>query len=51
MNFLCFLFIGVVAEIQKGVFPDDNQPLKCYTLCIMKTMRTVRKRKYIKYDK
>ncbi|XP_077255636.1 odorant binding protein 5 [Temnothorax americanus] len=29
-----------VAEIQKGVFPDDNQTLKCYTLCIMKTMRT-----------
>ncbi|XP_011701330.1 PREDICTED: general odorant-binding protein 19a, partial [Wasmannia auropunctata] len=31
---------GVVAGIQKGEFPDDNQPLKCYTLCIMKTMRT-----------
>ncbi|XP_011056723.1 PREDICTED: general odorant-binding protein 19a [Acromyrmex echinatior] len=31
---------GAVAGIQKGEFPDDNQPLKCYTLCIMKTMRT-----------
>ncbi|KYQ50417.1 Photoreceptor-specific nuclear receptor [Trachymyrmex zeteki] len=31
---------GAVAAIQKGEFPDDNQPLKCYTLCIMKTMRT-----------
>lgn len=49
MNFLCFLSIGAVAGIQKGDFPDDNQPLKCYTLCIMKSMRTVRKRKYTKY--
>ncbi|XP_036141529.1 general odorant-binding protein 19a isoform X2 [Monomorium pharaonis] len=31
---------GAVAGIQKGEFPDDNQPLKCYTLCIMKSMRT-----------
>ncbi|XP_018406938.1 PREDICTED: general odorant-binding protein 19a-like [Cyphomyrmex costatus] len=31
---------GAVAAIQKGEFPDDNQPLKCYTLCVMKTMRT-----------
>ncbi|XP_011644509.1 general odorant-binding protein 19a, partial [Pogonomyrmex barbatus] len=28
-----------VAGIQKGEFPDDKA-LKCYTLCIMKTMRT-----------
>jgi len=33
-----------VTGIQKGEFPDDNQSLKCYTLCIMKTMRTVRKK-------
>ncbi|XP_039310530.1 general odorant-binding protein 72 [Solenopsis invicta] len=31
---------GAVAGIQNGVFPDDNKPLKCYTLCVMKTMRT-----------
>jgi len=30
---------GAVAGIQKGEFPED-QTLKCYTLCIMKTMRT-----------
>lgn len=42
MNFLCFFSIGVVAGIQKGVFPED-QVLKCYTLCVMKAMRTVRK--------
>ncbi|CAL1674310.1 unnamed protein product [Lasius platythorax] len=29
-----------VAGMQTGQFPDDNQPLKCYTLCIMKAMRT-----------
>ena len=40
-----FVFKGAVAGIQKGEFPDDNQPLKCYTLCIMKTMRTVRTKK------
>lgn len=31
---------GAVAAIQNGEFPDDNQPLKCYTLCVMKAMRT-----------
>ncbi|XP_012215202.1 general odorant-binding protein 72 [Linepithema humile] len=31
---------GAVAAIQNGEFPDDNQLLKCYTLCVMKTMRT-----------
>ncbi|XP_012541447.1 general odorant-binding protein 72 [Monomorium pharaonis] len=31
---------GAIAGIQKGKFPDDNQTLKCYTLCVMKTMRT-----------
>ncbi|KAL0108298.1 hypothetical protein PUN28_015087 [Cardiocondyla obscurior] len=31
---------GVVAAIQNGEFPDDNQSLKCYTLCVMKAMRT-----------
>ncbi|XP_020284498.1 general odorant-binding protein 19a-like [Pseudomyrmex gracilis] len=31
---------GAVAGIQNGAFPDDDQTLKCYTLCIMKTMRT-----------
>lgn len=51
MNFLCLFFIGAVAAIQKGEFPDDNQLLKCYTLCVMKAMRTVRKNRYndIKY--
>ncbi|KAH0950392.1 Obp5 [Eciton burchellii] len=29
----------IVAGIQKGEFPD-NESLKCYTLCIMKAMRT-----------
>jgi len=43
--FIFFVFKGAVAGIQKGEFPDDNQPLKCYTLCIMKTMRTVRTKK------
>lgn len=37
-----FMFAGAVEGIQTGQFPDDNQPLKCYTLCIMKSMRTVR---------
>lgn len=37
-----FMFAGAVEGMQTGQFPDDNQPLKCYTLCIMKAMRTVR---------
>ncbi|XP_032687759.1 general odorant-binding protein 72 [Odontomachus brunneus] len=31
--------IDIVLGIQKGEFPDDR-PLKCYTHCIMKMMRT-----------
>ncbi|XP_014482185.1 PREDICTED: general odorant-binding protein 72 [Dinoponera quadriceps] len=31
--------IDVVLGIQKGEYPDDPK-LKCYTLCVMKTMRS-----------
>ncbi|XP_072754280.1 odorant binding protein 5 [Anoplolepis gracilipes] len=31
---------GAVEGMQTGNFPDDDQKLKCYTLCIMKAMRT-----------
>ncbi|GAB1869253.1 General odorant-binding protein 72-like [Camponotus japonicus] len=31
---------GAVEGLQTGQFPDDNQSLKCYTLCVMKAMRT-----------
>ncbi|XP_029155021.1 general odorant-binding protein 19a-like [Nylanderia fulva] len=29
-----------VEGMQTGQFPEGNQPLKCYTLCVMKAMRT-----------
>jgi hypothetical protein len=40
------LFVEIVAGIQKGEFPD-NESLKCYTLCIMKAMRTVTKKAFL----
>lgn len=41
-----FPLTGFVAGIQQGEFPEE-QTLKCYALCIMKSMRTVMEKAFI----